>query len=62
MNKETSIEFTQWNPDGTRVELSFHENEDDMDVYHFHDFCRRFAAAVGYLESSINDAFGQVKY
>ena len=62
MENEVRIEFTQWNPDDTRVELSFTENNDEMDVYHFHDFCKRFAAAVGYTDVSIEKAFGETKY
>ena len=59
---EVQIEFTQWNPDGTRVELTFTEDEDELDVFRFHDICKRFAAAVGYMDSSIEKAFGETKY
>ena len=62
MEHDVQIEFTQWNPDGTRVELNFTEDEDEMDIFRFHDLCRRFAAAAGYMENSINEAFGEVKY
>lgn len=59
---EICIEFTQWNPDGTKTALEFIENDDVMDIFYFHDLCKRFAAAVGYANSSIEKAFGETKY
>lgn len=60
--KQVTINFIQWNPDGTKIELEFVENDDELDVFHFHDLCKRFAAAVGYMDGSIEKAFGETKY
>ena len=57
-NKDkVTIEFRQYNPDDTTVELELVEFEDNMDIYTFFDFCKRFAYAAGYLSSSIETVF-----
>lgn len=59
MKNEIRIDFSQWEPDESCVELSFVENDDNMDIFRFHDYCKRFAAAVGYTNSSIEKVFGE---
>ena len=56
------LEFRQYNSDDTTVELSFIENEDEMDIYRFHSLCTRFARACGYAPESIKRVFGETIY
>ena len=61
MDKMT-LEFRQYNSDDTTVELSFIENEDEMNCAKFHDLCKRFAYACGYMPSTIEKFFGSSQY
>lgn len=40
----------------------FLENEDDeiLELNDFVDYCRQFALAMGYLEKSVDEAFGRL--
>ena len=58
----TTYEFRKWNEDGTNVDLEFTVDEDIMNCYCFHDFCKRFALAVGQLPSTVEKVFGETQY
>lgn len=61
-----SIEF--WLRDDREIEYNestdctwqLYGEEDDelLSIEKYHDFCKRFAAAMGFVESTINDWFG----
>lgn len=42
------------------VSVKFIATSDTVDIYDFHDFCKRFAAVVGYSGSQIEEVFGEV--
>lgn len=56
------IEFREYNPDETTVELTFNEDADGITCARFHDLCKRFAYAVGYMPSNIEEIFGRTRY
>ena len=62
MKNEINIDFVQLNPDDSRIELNFTENDDEMNCAKFHDFCKRFAYACGYMPSTIEKFFGSTRY
>ena len=47
--------------DGESVTLSFDIDEGPT-IYKFHRMCKKFAAACGYMDESIEDAFGESVY
>ena len=62
MMDTTTYEFREWHEDGTNISLEFTVDDDEMNCYKFHDFCKRFAAAIGYLPSTIEKCFGETNY
>jgi len=34
----------------------------DMNIYDFHDFCKRFAAVLGFQQDDIEEVFGETTY
>jgi len=60
--KEVRYSFSEWQSDGTNISLDFTWDEDDMNCFRFHDFCKRFAIAIGYTPSSVEKAFGVTQY
>ena len=58
----TTYEFREWNEDGTNIDLEFTVDEDNINCYNFHDYCKRFAAAIGYMPSTIEKVFGPTQY
>ena len=58
----TTYDFHEYNADGTVVELEFVENEDKMNCARFHEFCKRFAYACGYMSSTIEKYFGPTRH
>lgn len=40
------------------IYLSF-STKDDMTIWEFCELCKRFALAMGYVEASVNEAFGE---
>ena len=59
MESETTIEFTQWYKDGSKVSIEFVEDDDDMNIYRFRDLCKRIAVAVGYCPNNVEEVFGE---
>lgn len=57
-----TYEFRVYNSDDTTIELEFVEEEDAMNCARFHDFCKRFAYACGYMPSTIQKFFGPTQY
>lgn len=57
-----TIEFRLYNSDETTVELTFNEDAGDITCARFHDLCKRFAYAVGYMPSNIEELFGHTHY
>lgn len=43
----------------TTTSVSFEIDEDEYNLWKLHDFCKRFAAALGFAEKNIEDAFGE---
>lgn len=60
MSKIT-YDFHEYRDDGTLVELEFVEDDDIMDCNRFHDFCKRFAIAIGYSSNTVERVFGETK-
>lgn len=61
MDKVT-IEFHEYHSDGTVVNLIFDEDDNEMNCARFHDLCKRFAYAAGYMPETIEKFFGETKY
>ena len=62
MEKETKFEtytFTHSNEDGVLTSLNFTVPSVGMRIETFHSMCRKFAYALGYFETSINEWFGE---
>lgn len=60
--KEVRINFTQYNPDDEIIELDFNYPDEAMTMATFHDYCKRFALAVGYSEKLVEKYFGPTQY
>ena len=61
MEKETKFEtytFTHSNEDGVLTSLNFTVPAVGVTISTFHSMCRKFAYALGYAETSINEWFG----
>ena len=58
----TTYEFREWSEDGTNIDLEFTEDDDIMNCYRFHDLCKRFAIAIGYMPSTVERVFGETQY
>ena len=58
----TTIEFREYHSDETTVELNFNVNDDEMDCARFHDYCKRFAIAAGYMPTTVEKYFGETHY
>jgi len=58
----SNYEFRVYYDDDTSIELSFTENEEEMNCYRLHDLCKRFARACGYMPSTIEKVFGPTNY
>lgn len=61
MNK-VNYEFREWHDDDCVIELNFTENEDEMNCARFHDFCKKFAIAIGYMPNTVEKFFGETRY
>ena len=57
-----AIEFREYHSDDTNVELTFAVDENEMNCAKFHDFCKRFAIAAGYMPSTVEKFFGKTRY
>lgn len=53
--------FSNDEDNGESITLSFDVN-DGPSIYKFHRMCKQFAAACGYTEKSIEEAFGATVY
>lgn len=60
--KMVTYEFREYNPNGFNVDLEFTESYETMNCARFHDFCKRFAIAVGYMPSTVENIFGETRY
>lgn len=60
--EEIRYSFSEWRPDDTNISLDFTEDDNKMNCYRFHDFCKRFALAVGYMPSTVEKVFGETQY
>ena len=58
----TCIEFRITYPNDENVDLTFYENDEHMTCTRLHDFCKRFAYAMGYMPENIEDIFGPTKF
>jgi len=58
----TTYEFREWNEDDINIDLEFTVDDNTMNCYRFHDFCKRFAIAVGYMPSTVEKVFGETQY
>ena len=59
---EVRYSFSEWDADNTNISLDFTWDEDTMNCARFHDFCKRFAYAVGYMPSTVERCFGETQY
>lgn len=48
-------------PEDFNVSVQF-DVPSDMDIYDFHDFCKRFAAVLGFQQDNIEEVFGETTY
>lgn len=55
----TDKEYLEVTREASKIELDV---PDDMDIYEFKVMCVRLASSMGYQESSINKAFGDLIY
>ena len=53
--------FSMTEDDGKITTVSF-AIPNDVTIYEFHRMCKKFAAACGYAEKSIEEAFGENVY
>lgn len=53
--------FSNTETNGESISLSF-EVDEGPSIYKFHHMCKKFAAACGYTEKSIEKAFGETVY
>ena len=56
-NETARLEFNWYPDDYENVSMTI-ECSEDIDLYEFKDFCKRFAAAMSYTPESINRVFG----
>lgn len=61
MNDEVVFKFQQLYSDGSSTEVIFKEH-DDINIYVFHDLCKRAAVAFGYLPVSVERGFGETNF
>ena len=59
--KKIIYEFREYRDDDTSIELEFVEDDDIMDCNRLHDFCKRFAIAIGYNLNTVERIFGETK-
>lgn len=60
--EEIRYSFSEYRADDTNVSFDFTENEDEMNCARFHDYCKRFAIAIGYLPETVEKYFGETCY
>lgn len=56
------FEFRAYDPDETEVTLEIEEDYDKMNAWKFHDFCKRFAYAYGFIPEIVEKIFGPTNY
>lgn len=54
--------FSYIDEDGTNTSLSFSIDTDKMNLYKFHDMCKRFALALTYSPEQVEEIFGETIY
>jgi len=59
--KDDIFTFSCKSNDGENVTLTV-QVQHEYNIYTFHRLCKRFAAACGYLDKSIEDVFGESQY
>lgn len=60
-DKMENFYFSNTETNGESISLSF-DIEKGPSIYKFHRMCKQFAAACGYTEKSIEEAFGETVY
>ena len=59
MERAVEITFMYEADEEPSTFISFTDDADEMDIYKFHDYCKRAAVAMGYSETSVYKAFGE---
>ena len=57
MEDKPFVQFKYKAPEEPVVAVQFTSTNEAINIWEFHDFCKRFAAAVGYSESRIEEVF-----
>ena len=62
MENNVRFEFRAYEPDGEETVLEFEKDYDKVNAYNFHDFCKRFAYAYGFMTETVEKVFGPTNY
>ena len=55
-------EFRWYDTDENTVVFEIDIDEDNMNCYRLHDYCKRFAVACGYMPETVEKIFGKTDY